>query len=140
MESAGNQVDTKCCLHIGEGHSTENIILFTKKTVQTCRNKKEIRDHRKKKKSKFDDVILPSILNSTTGYHPSCFRSYCSITFQKTDSNYSQMSVESKSDVYEMNTGNEINDAVTPESENESPIDGNLLAIVRKFITMYEHL
>lgn len=121
--SVDNTVETKCCLHIAEGHSTENIILFTEKTLQTCRNKKETRDHGEKK-SKFDDVILPNILNPTTGYHPSCFRSYCSITFQKTDSNNSLMSVESKPDLLEMNTGNEINDAVIPESENESPIDG----------------
>lgn len=70
-------VEVRCCLHIG-ADTKENSIQFSDKTIQTCRAKKEIRDQCKKKKSKFDDIELPEVIDDTTGYHPSCFRNFCS--------------------------------------------------------------
>lgn len=50
-----------------------------------CFTKKEIRDKEKKRKSKFDDIILPEKADGNVGYHSSCYKSYCSIQSKKRD-------------------------------------------------------
>lgn len=73
----------RCCLHIGEGNSKEKIVVFTEETLQRCYEKKSIRDRNKKKKSKFDAIVLPERSDGIVGYHPSCSRYYCSVRERK---------------------------------------------------------
>lgn len=118
----------KCCLHLGTDISTnEKIIPFTQKTIENCRKKKEIRDKNKKKISKFDDITLPIVIDETTGYHSSCFRSYCSVYLKKTDSSNSLMSVGSE------NNFDELNDDTTLESQDEYKQDGRLKLFIIRF-------
>lgn len=107
----------KCCLHIGADTSTERIILFTEKSIQTCRSKKELRDKEKKRKSKYDDVTLPDLIDQTTGYHASCFRNFTSVHLKKTDSSDSLMSVESE---------NSTKDVELSEIEEDEPMKSEL--------------
>lgn len=85
-------LELKCILHTGKENSKENIIPFTDESLQTCHLKKQIRDSRKKRKSKFDDIYLPEKTNSSSGYHPSCYRYFtavtdiCSVSLKKPDS------------------------------------------------------
>lgn len=73
-------------MHIGLGNSNEKIILFTEKTIDVCRAKKQIRDTEKRRKSKFDEIMLPNLISNITGYHPSCYRSFCAINAKKANS------------------------------------------------------
>lgn len=105
----------------------EKIILFKEETIAKCRAKKEIRDQTKKKKSKYDDIILPDVIDNTTGYHSSCFKSYCSISFKKTDSNSSLSSQMSTGTEIDSNELNELNDATGEfDCENDTGSNGKL--------------
>lgn len=105
----------KCCLHIGPSFSGENVILFTENSIEKCREKKEVRDSIKKKKSKFDDITLPDVIDQTTGYHASCFKSYCAVHLKITNSGTSLVSVGIENDLNEV--------AAASESENDNPTD-----------------
>lgn len=119
----------KCCLHIGTASSTENVIQFTESSIQTCREKKAIRDNRKKRKSKYDVIVLPDVIDQTTGYHPSCFRNYCSVTLVKTDSSSSLMSVGSENDLDEA--------IATTVSESENDLVDSMLISILKHVSVY---
>lgn len=69
----------RCLLHVLEEDVDEKIVLFTEKTLKTCRQKKLIRDGIKKKASKFDKIILPEEIDETTGYHPTCYKCFCAV-------------------------------------------------------------
>lgn len=73
-------------MHVGVGTTNEKIIVFTEGSINVCRAKKQIRDTAKTKKSKFDEIILPNVISNITGYHPSCYRSFCAITAKKANS------------------------------------------------------
>lgn len=69
----------KCVLHTGIESSNEQIKPFTTETLQKCTLKKQIRDSEQKRGSKYDKIVLPEIANGVDGYHPSCYRYFCSI-------------------------------------------------------------
>lgn len=69
-------MDLKCVLHTGDVKG--KIILFTEDTLKNCKDKKEIRDATKKKKSKFDVIELPEEPDGISGYHAQCYRYFCS--------------------------------------------------------------
>lgn len=71
---------------MSQSESKENIIVFTEETLQTCHTKKTIRDQSKKKKSKYDTIVLPEIPDGTVGYHASCYRYYCSVKAKNSES------------------------------------------------------
>lgn len=70
-------------LHVNE-HIRENIKPFTIETLQKCYEKKDIRDKERKRTSKYDKIILPELANGIDGYHPTCYRYYCSIKSKST--------------------------------------------------------
>lgn len=72
-------MEGKCCLHLGTANSTEKLIIFTADSLEKCYQKKNIRDNIKKKKSKYDVIVLPEKADGVVGYHSSCYKSYCSI-------------------------------------------------------------
>lgn len=49
------------------------------KSFDIAMKKKRVRDSIKKKKSKFDDIMLPEKADGTTGYHSSCYRLFCAV-------------------------------------------------------------
>lgn len=126
---------SKCCLHIVNDCSIENIVLFTETTIENCRAKKEIRDTTKKKSSKFDKIELPEIIDKTTGYHPSCYKSYCAVSFKKTDSSSSLMSIGSeRSEIDEISFAefsvvleHELDVAGASGLESDHPMDSKLM-------------
>lgn len=67
-------------LHVDQCESKENIIPFTEATLQRCTEKKELRERARKKKSKYDVIVLPGKVDGVSGYHASCYRYFCSIS------------------------------------------------------------
>lgn len=45
--------------------------------------KKEIRDQETKRKSKYNVIVLPEKPDGHVGYHPSCYKFFCSIKSKK---------------------------------------------------------
>lgn len=86
--------DKRCWLHIGQSHSKENVIAFTEETLRNCYARKESRDSTKRKKSKYDVIVLPKEVDGTAGYHATCYRYFCLI---KTRDHESTKVEESKS-------------------------------------------
>lgn len=78
----------RCCLHVDSYELTDCVILFTPATIQKCRDKRDAR-LRLRKKSKFNDVVLPDQIDETTGYHSACYKSFCSLGMPKIDSSSS---------------------------------------------------
>lgn len=62
----------QCVLHTG--NDSGNIILFTHETLQKCWETKRLRDETKKRKSKFDKIVLPTEPDGVSGYHPQCYK------------------------------------------------------------------
>lgn len=89
------------------------MILFSEDTINRCREKKEIRDKLKKKKSKFDAITLPDAIDQNTGYHSSCFRSYNAVHLKKTDSSSSLMSVDTENSMEHQNRKTILNQIVS---------------------------
>lgn len=81
-----SDTEYKCWLHVGHGVSKENVIPFTEATLQHCAEKKELRDTTKKKKSKYDVIVLPKKADGISGYHASCYRYFCSVSVKATKS------------------------------------------------------
>lgn len=52
----------------------EKVIIFTESKLEYCREKRNIRNQTKKRKPKFDDIVLPETPNGILGYHPTCYR------------------------------------------------------------------
>lgn len=75
----------QCVLHIGKNDSAENVIPFTAESLQVCDGKKAIRDSVKKKKSKFDGIILPDEADGVAGYHASCYKLFCAVKTKQSD-------------------------------------------------------
>lgn len=75
-DTDGSVEKPECVLHTGS-RLNEKVILFTKETLEICKNKKEIRDQTKKKKSKFDNIVLPAVPDDISGYHSMCYRYFC---------------------------------------------------------------
>lgn len=72
------RVELKCVLHLEKNNKTTGkIIAFTEESLRICREKKEYRDSNKKKKSKFDEIVLPPQTDGVTGYHSQCYRYFC---------------------------------------------------------------
>lgn len=72
----------KCVLHIG-AETNEKIIPFTHDTLKKCEEKQELRHQTQKKKSKFDEIVLP-LEPDECGYHPHCYRYFsCSVKTPK---------------------------------------------------------
>lgn len=69
--------EKRCWLHLGLDVSKENIISFTEETLRHCTTKKVIRDTTKKRKSKFDSIVLPENADGIAGYHASCYKYFC---------------------------------------------------------------
>lgn len=67
-----NNVDLKCVLHTGNDDA--KIILFTRETLEKCWETKRLREETKKRKSKFDKIVLPTELDGVSGYHPQCYK------------------------------------------------------------------
>lgn len=65
-------LDLKCVLHTGE--ESGSILPFTKTTLDKCWKIKQQRDETKKRKSKFDAIILPNDVDGVSGYHPKCYK------------------------------------------------------------------
>lgn len=72
----------KCVLHIGTTKSSEKIIIFKEQTLQKCYEKKSIRE-KQQTKSKFSEIVLPKESDGFVGYHPTCYRYYCSVNSKK---------------------------------------------------------
>lgn len=58
------------------GQSNAKIVLFT---PQTLEKRKEVLKTRKSKNLKYKEVTLPSELNSTTGYHSTCYQNFTDV-------------------------------------------------------------
>lgn len=81
MLNEKNVLQMKCVLHIDKHvDPNEKIIAFTDKKLQICIEKKAIRDSKKKKDSKYDQIVLPTQIDGVSGYHAKCFKYYRSIT------------------------------------------------------------
>lgn len=65
--------------------SKEIIIPFTYETLLNCKKKKELRDNAKKRKSKFDVIVLPEKADGSAGYHATCYRYFCSLSGKARD-------------------------------------------------------
>lgn len=91
--SVGN---LRCCLHTDSHPGNDRIVLFNETTIQKCREKRDIRIQLKRK-SKYSDIVLPDVIDQTTGYHSQCYKSYCAIGFSKIDSSSSIETSVSKS-------------------------------------------
>lgn len=64
-----------CVLHIDKTYDyTEKVIPFTEHTLERCHKKKEYRDACKKKRSKFDAIVLPTVVDAKLGYHSRCYK------------------------------------------------------------------
>lgn len=74
----------KCVLHTDKTvDPTENVIPFTTDSIQICHDKKSIRDKKKKRKSKFDKIVLPTEVDESSGYHARCYKYFCSVNEPK---------------------------------------------------------
>lgn len=78
----------RCCLHLDSYEVTDRVILFTTATLQKCRDKRDARIMLRKK-SKFNDVVLPDQIDETTGYHSACYKAFCAVGLPKIDSSSS---------------------------------------------------
>lgn len=58
----------RCCLHIDSYPVEDRIVLFNETTIQKCREKRDIRIQLRRK-SKYNDIVLPDVIDQTTGYH-----------------------------------------------------------------------
>lgn len=70
---------------MGHSVSKEIILPFTHETLLNCQQKKELRDNAKKKKSKFDAIVLPEQVDGLAGYHASCYRYFCAVSKKAKD-------------------------------------------------------
>lgn len=109
----------RCCLHLDSyaDASIGRIILFNETTIQKCREKRDVR-LRLNIKSKFNNIALPDEINGTTGYHSTCYKSYCAVGLPKVDSS---SSIESCVSTVDGTTNNETEDEDTTQSESSSP-------------------
>lgn len=66
----------KCVLHTGgEGGEGGKIKVFTAETLGKCWETQRIREQFKNtKKSKFDAITLPNVVDGVSGYHPQCYK------------------------------------------------------------------
>lgn len=67
------------------------------------------------RKSKFSGIILPDEIDGSTGYHPSCYKSYCAVGIPKLDSS---SSINSSVDTAGENTNDDTDSGETTQSEN----------------------
>lgn len=67
-------LESTCALHLGKHDPKEKIIHFKEETLRIYHEKKEKRDKLKKKKSKYDDIVLPTQADGEVGYHAKCYR------------------------------------------------------------------
>ena len=58
-------------MHIGDGSTSGEIVLFKETTLQRCKNIPEIRRH---EKLKYNEVILPECINGSDGFHLECYK------------------------------------------------------------------
>lgn len=78
------QIEKRCWLHVGKDATRGKIIIFTEETLAQCLLKKDVRDKTKKRKSKFDGIVLPEKVDGSAGYHSNCYRYFCCITKKDT--------------------------------------------------------
>lgn len=77
-------LDLKCVLHVDDNYNDkEKIIAFTQTTLETCNNKKAIRIKIQKRASKYDNITLPTHIDGSSGYHPQCYKYFCSVKEKK---------------------------------------------------------
>ncbi|XP_063977427.1 uncharacterized protein LOC135162657 [Diachasmimorpha longicaudata] len=72
-ENTSSQINCVIC----DEYKNERSILFTERSLQRC---KEVLQIRKDNQLKFKDVILPTFVNNTDGYHTKCYKYFTALT------------------------------------------------------------
>lgn len=73
--------------------SSDKVILFKQSTLQKCH---EIFKARSGSRSKWSNVKLPSVIDSLSGYHTSCYRNYTAYSCPKPGPSESQEEEQSE--------------------------------------------
>lgn len=86
MEEASQRFveQLKCILHVGEDKKCEPVKKFSIELLNTCKKKSVV--YKFRDNSDYKNIVIPTTVTDSTGYHSSCYKKYTAVRNQEVES------------------------------------------------------